>query len=178
METGKVGINSASGRWLTISSETAGYPAAAAGGGGRQEPLSVTVMIGRTICQRSGPKASLRVGTLRWDGAAGGTGERFAAPLPEASMKRLLHTHSVMGQVTVIAVIALTLALGLCGFDRDGDGTDDQGMDFCAMPIATATGILLVAPGMTGWSVNEIACFASDAAPYPPDPPPKLTAAI
>lgn len=94
-------------------------------------------------------------------------------------MRRLLRTHSVLGQAAVIAVIALTLALSLCGFDRDGDGADDQGMDICAMPMATATGIiLLVAPAVTGWSVNEMPCSASDTAPYLPDPPPKLLAAI
>jgi hypothetical protein len=94
-------------------------------------------------------------------------------------MRRLLRTHSVLGQAAVIAAIALTLALSLCGFDRDVDGADDQGMDLCAMPVATATGIiLLIAPAATGWSVNEVACSASDATPHLPDPPPKLTVVI
>jgi hypothetical protein len=94
-------------------------------------------------------------------------------------MRRLLHKHSVTGQAAVIAVIALTLALSLCGFDRDGDGEHGQGTDMCAMAIVTAAGIIpLVVPAVTGWLVNEMPCSASHAAPYLPDPPPKLTATI
>jgi hypothetical protein len=94
-------------------------------------------------------------------------------------MRRLLHIHSMMGQAAVIAAIALTLALSLCGFDRDGDGEHDHGMDLCAMAVVTAARIIsLVMPAMTGCSVNEMPCSASQPAPYPLDPPPKLTAAI
>ena len=94
-------------------------------------------------------------------------------------MRRRLGRHSVLGRAAVIAAIALTLALSLCGFDRDGDGADDQGLDLCAMAIATATGIILLsAPAVTAWSVIELPRPTSDAAPYLPDPPPKLSIAI
>ena len=94
-------------------------------------------------------------------------------------MRTLLDTHDVLGQATAIAAIALILAFSLCALDRDGDGADDQGIDICAMPIATATSvILLVAPAVTGWFVTEMLYSASEATPHLPDPPPKSTALV